>query len=349
MRLLFVYYLLKDGGSAQDIRSYAKTARALGHEVAVYGPDSIPSPKFSRDVASADAAIFVFEWTMSLLHGDHLDWVRLISKVPRRRRVVIDCDGRYNDPICVDGDYNNREKEAGRRWREICDSVSDKICQPALRPSHPNVQPFLFHAYDPKWEVPFDFSRRKEFGMVYVGHSKFRWKPLERVLAAIEPVRDWVGRLRLVGHGWDRLPRCVGSLETADVYFSDAAYLRKLKVEIVKPVPYQQVIPYMSRSTLSPVLYRPLFRHLGFVTCRTFETPAAATTPLLDLDKQYVAEIYGNDATELVFDSQGSAKIEDILRRPKYYARIVHKMRRHLARNHAYEQRLQQLIGIAMS
>ena len=55
------------------------------------------------------------------------------------------------------------------------------------------------------------------------------------------------------------------------------------------PVPYPQVIATMSRGVFNPVVYRPLFEHLGFVTCRTFETPAAGTIPLFLLEPDYVA------------------------------------------------------------
>ena len=86
------------------------------------------------------------------------------------------------------------DAEASRRWTEICDALSDKICQPTLHPLRSNVRPFLFYAYNPLWERPLDFSA-KEFDMLYVGHSKFRWAPMERVLRAIEPIRDRVGRI----------------------------------------------------------------------------------------------------------------------------------------------------------
>ena len=67
------------------------------------------------------------------------------------------------------------------------------------------MRPFLFHIYDPTWEAPLDFAA-KEFGMVYVGHTKFRWHGMSQVLRALEPVRDRVGRVALVGEGWDRPP-----------------------------------------------------------------------------------------------------------------------------------------------
>src|SRR6516165_1419732 len=125
MRLMFVHYLFEDRGSAQDVHHFAQTARELGHEVALYGPPNSRSPfNYSLDMASADAVIFVVEWTTDLQFGDHLDWVRLVARVPRRRRVVIDCDGKYNGAIGVLGDYNHARGEASRRWIELCDALS---------------------------------------------------------------------------------------------------------------------------------------------------------------------------------------------------------------------------------
>src|SRR5262249_14004153 len=110
MRLMLVYYIAEDAGSAQDIHHYARAARELGHEVVLYGPpNALPSFPFSMDVASCDAVIFIFEWTTQMRFGDRLDLARLVSRVPRGRRVVIDCDGAYNDPIVVGGDYNHRD------------------------------------------------------------------------------------------------------------------------------------------------------------------------------------------------------------------------------------------------
>jgi hypothetical protein len=232
---------------------------------------------------------------------------------------------------------------------EVCDSLSDKVCQPTLHPLRPNVRSFLFHAYSPSWERPLD-GTPKEYGMVYVGHSKFRWGPMERVLRAIEPVREWVGRLAIVGHGWDAMPWWAPRMQIEDYYFTDKAYLEKMGVEIVPPIPFEQVIPWMSKAKFSPVIYRPLFTHLRLVTCRTFETPAADTIPLLGLDEEYVQEIYGERALELVLpDERPEEKILDMVDRPSYYAEIVRGVRRHLAEQHSYAARLRQLLAIVES
>ena len=90
------------------------------------------------------------------------------------------------------------------------------------------------------------------------------------------------------------------------------------------PIPYPQVPATMSKGVFNPVMYRPLFECLGMVTCRTFETPAAGTIPLFLLDRDYVREIYGERALELVLDDESAhEKILDVLERPEHYADIV--------------------------
>src|SRR5262245_32245725 len=233
MRLMFVHHVLEDRGSAQDIYNYAQIARVLGHEVALYGPPNVESAfNYSLDMGSADAVIFIFEWTTNLQHGDNLDFLRLVGKVPRRRRIVIDCDGKYNDAISVVGDVNHTDAAASRRWVEVCDSLSDKICQPTLHPLRPNVRPFFFHAYSPAWEQPLD-PRGKDFGMFYVGNNWFRWRGLKRVLQAVEPIRDRLGRIGLVGQGWDAPAPWAKPLLPEDAYRTDPAYLERLGVEVM--------------------------------------------------------------------------------------------------------------------
>lgn len=349
MRLMFVYYVMDDAGSAQDIRNYARVARELGHEIVVYGPPRPGSPfEFSLDVDGADALVFIFEWTTELRDGDGLDLVRLVGRVPRDRRVVIDCDGAYNERLRVDGDYNHRDDAASRAWRDVCESLADKICQPTLSPAQENVRTFFFHGYDPAWEVEVDF-RSKEFGMVYVGHSKFRWGPMERVLRAVELIRDRVGRVALVGHGWDELPPWAGPMQIEDFYYADRGYLERIGVEIAPPIPFHQVIPWMSRAVFNPVVYRPLFERLGFVTCRTFETPAASTIPLFAQNAEYVTGIYGEAARELLLGDAPTERILDVLERPEHYAAAVRGVRAHLAARHSYAARLQELARIVES
>jgi hypothetical protein len=347
MRLMFVHYVYEDRGSAQDLHHFALVARALGHEVALYGP---PNPKssfnYSLDMASADAVIFIVEWTTDLQFGGRLDWLRLVARVPRRRRVVIDCDGKYNDQISVIGDYNHPEAAAARRWIEVCDGLSDKVYQPTLHPLRPNVGTHFFHAYNPGWEVPLDF-RGKEYDVFYVGNNWFRWRGFQKLFSVIEPVRGQVGRIGLVGQGWGSTAPWANPSISSDAYYSDPDYLRKLAIEAMPPVHFHEVIAQMSRGVIHPVIYRPLFTQLQLVTCRTFETFAANTIPLFGPDEEYVAEFYGEPALELVLPAEGGErKVLDMLRRPDHYAGVVRAVRRHLAAKHSYAARLRELIDI---
>jgi hypothetical protein len=354
MRLMFAYHVLTlqagTVGSARDIHQYAQAARALGHELVVYGPPDPGSPfTYSLDVESVDALVFVFEWTTELRNDDQLDYARFVARVPRARRVVIDCDGAYNDVLTVDGDCNHRDPAASVKWTAICDSLTDKICQPTLHPIRANVRPFMFYGYSPA-AMPPARNGSKEFGMVYVGHSKYRWRPMERVLRAAESNADLVGRIAFVGHGWDELPPWATSMQMEDAFYTDQAYLRKLKVEIVPPVRFEEVVPWMSRGVFSPVLLRPTFKQLHFVTPRFFETLSANTIPLFDVDPPLVRDLYGECGAELLLPLEHpEQKVLDVFQRTDYFAAVVDAVRRHLSAQHTHLRRLQELIRIVES
>src|SRR2546427_6286608 len=174
--------------------------------------------------------------------------------------------------------------------------------------------------------------------MIYLGNSKFRWRPMQRVLQALEPIREQVGRIALVGHGWDSLPPWAAYMRMEDAYYTDVPYLRKLDIEVLPPVPFNQVIGWMSKAIFNPVLSRPTFRHLRLVTPRFFETPAANTIPLFGLEEAYVQEIYGECALELVLmGDHAQEKILDVVRWPEHYADIVMGIRQQRSEEHTSE------------
>jgi hypothetical protein len=142
------------------------------------------------------------------------------------------------------------------------------------------------------------------------------------------------------------MPSWVESPLRERAYFTDPEYLRQLGVEVMPPVPVEKVISTMSGAVLNPVLLRPIFEELGLVTCRTFETPAANTIPLFAQDPNWVKQIYGERAVELVLGDRPTEQIRDVLDRPEYYADIVRDIRRHLAVHHSYAARIQELVRI---
>src|SRR5215212_3223836 len=140
---MFVYYAFEDQGSGLVIQGYSEAARALGHEVVVYGRDNPRIPlEYSLDVACVDAVIFIFEWTTDLREADLLDLARIVASVPRERRVILDGDGNFNNVIRVGDDYNHRDDASSKAWLEICRTLTDKICQPTLHPLRDEVVPF---------------------------------------------------------------------------------------------------------------------------------------------------------------------------------------------------------------
>jgi hypothetical protein len=350
MRLMFVYWPVGDAGSAQTIAHYCRAATALGHEAALFAPNgSVAGIPCSLDIDTADAAIFPLEWNIYLHNNEPLDLETPVRRIPRERRVVIDCDGMYADVTRAAEDYNHPDDCGSRLRTELYDSIADKIVQPTFHPRRPNVGTFFFHAYHSGWERPLDF-RRKEYGMFYVGSNWFRWRALRRVLEVIEPIRERVGRIGLAGHNWTEQPWGADEALRNAAYYTDPPYLHRMGVELMRPVPYADVIPTMSRAVFNPVLIRPLFSALGLVTVRTFETPASNTIPLLVQDAAYVAEIYGDEAVALILPEQDPvAKVLDIVERPERYAPIVEGMRRHLREMHSFEARVKQLVEIVRS
>ena len=103
------------------MHNYTEVAPALGHDVKLYGPPAPGSFDYSLQVDRADAVVFIFEWTTALQYGDGLDLAHLVATVPRERRVVIDCDGKYNDAVTVAGDANHADAAASTHWVQVCD------------------------------------------------------------------------------------------------------------------------------------------------------------------------------------------------------------------------------------
>src|SRR4029077_11622868 len=124
---------------------------------------------------------------------------------------------------------------------------------------------------------------------------------------------------------WAAMPWWGQSPLREQAYFTDPDYLQRMGIELREPIRVEQVVPTMGTAVFNPVLIRPLFDHLGLVTCRTFETPAASTIPLFAQDAEYIRAVYGEQATDLVLrdNDAASEQIVDVLRRPAEYVEIV--------------------------
>ena len=216
--------------------------------------------------------------------------------------MVVDLWGRFNDTIRLDHDFNHLEKldgHLGWEWEDAIQAVSGTILQPTLAPLRPNVRSFLFHGYDPGSVArPYETAREaaaawsaagpaeKPYGVMYVGSNWQRWDQVRRFLEQYGPARGEVGQACLVGWDWGQRPdwavqKGIMGIDT------DPALLAELDVEVRHGVRFDEVTGLLGKARFAPVFHRPLFRHLGFVTNRTFETFYADALPVLMLPARF--------------------------------------------------------------
>ena len=242
---------------------------------------------------------------------------------------------------------------------EVYKAVSDTILQPAFAPLRTDVRSFLFHGYDAgsvakRYETAQDAAAawraagptEKPYGVMYVGSNWQRWDQVRRFLEQYGRVRGEVGRACLVGWDWGARPDWAVQYGIMGID-TDPALLAELDVEVSHGVRFDEVIGLLGKALFTPVFHRPLFRHLGFVTNRTFETFYADSLPVLMLPRDFVAAVYGDAALKLVPGGDVAAHLTDALNKPEIYWDAVLQTRGHLALHHSYAQRFQELGKLA--
>ena len=155
MKLMFVYWAWADQGSGNVIQGYTRCCPGSWPRSGRVRPARIPTIplNYSLDVASADAVVFIFEWTTQLQHGDQLDLRSLGGRVPaiaardHRRRWQLQRS--HHRRRRLQPQRPERPRPLGRR---SATALADKIYQPTLHPRRPNVGSFLFYAYNPAWD-----------------------------------------------------------------------------------------------------------------------------------------------------------------------------------------------------
>jgi len=358
MNILFVSKVSASARSVFAISKYIEVGRARGHQVAVFGEQTSEPPLFpyTLDAKAFDFAIFVVYEPWDFPDMPYL--AQLLDNVPKERRVIVDCCGRYNDTVRVEHDFNHLEKmdrHQGWEWVEGFDAVSNTILQPSFKPLRGNVRSFLWHAFDPASVAkPYGSAQEavhawgnghgtgKRYGMTYLGHNWQRWTQLRPLLEGLEPLSSELGPIALAGADWEKRPEWAAQLgiEGVDV---DPGLLARLGVETRPPLPFQEMIGFLSDGKLSPVVHRPLFNSLGLMTNRAFATFSADTIPLLMIPEELIESVYGPAARLLRVGPDFTEDVARILRDPMPYWSAVLDTRRHLAEHHTFQHRLQQL------
>jgi hypothetical protein len=356
MRLLLVASVDPWTRSVASAHRFLAAGRALGHEVMVFGEQNhqLPDLPATTDLKDVDCALFLIQVAWDLPDMPHL--ARLLDGVPRERRVAIDVWGRFNDTIRLEHDFNHLEKldgHAGWEWEEAFAAISDTILQPTLAPLRPTVRSFLFHGYDQaSLAAPHRTAHEavaawasKEYGAAYVGSNWQRWEQVRRFIEAFAPFRQKAGTMCLAGWDWSARPDWAVKMGMMGID-TDPALIARLAVEVRDGVRFDEVVGLLSRARFAPVIHRPLFRHLGLVTNRTFETFLADAVPVLMLPRDFVKAIYGEAALALVPGDDLASFLDAALSRPQQIWDAVLETRAHLAKHHSYAQRVRELEGL---
>ena len=353
MKLLLVNAVDPWTRSVSTVHGYVAAGRVLGHDIAIYGEPhpELPSLPFTTDLRGVDAALFVIQVPTDFPDMPHL--ARVLDGLPRERRLVVDLWGRCNDTIRLEHDFNHLEKldgHLGWEWEDALRAVSDTILQPTLAPIRPQIGSFLLHGYDPGSVArPHKTAREaaaawreKPYGMMYVGSNWQRWTQVRGFLERYAPVRSKIGPACLVGWDWGERPdwAVYNAIMGVD---TDPAFLAELDVEIRHGVRFDTVVALLGQARFAPVFHRPLFRHLGYVTNRTFETFYADAVPVLMLPREFVASVYGSAALALVPGDDVAAHLTDVMNRTEVYWEAVLQTRSHLGRHHSYAKRFEEL------
>ena len=361
MKLLLVNTVDPWTRSVSTLHKWIAAGKKLGHDVAIYcyPHPELPNLPFTIDPAGADLALFVIQLPSDFPDMPYL--ARILDGIPRERRVVLDLWGRFNETIRLEHDFNHLEKldgHLGWEWEDAYRAVSDTVLQPSLVPVRSNARSFLFHGFDPAAVAkPYKNAREaaaawsaagkeeKPYGVMYIGSNWHRWDQVRKFLEQYGKVRKKVGRACLVGWDWDVRPGWAVHIGIMGVN-TDAKFLKQLDVEVRPGVRFKEVVGLLGKARFAPVIHRPLFRHLGFVTNRTFETFYADTMPVLMLPRDFVKAIYGEAALKLVPGDNVGAHLTDALAKPEPYWEAVLETRAHLAAHHSYERRFQELIDL---
>ena len=350
MKILFVMDRRVNAGSIHAVANHIRAGDDLGHSIALYGREdpAFPDVRCSTDVGAFDYVVFVVESWRQWMSA--LRMPAILECIPRWRRAIVDADGMYNQTISVDGyDRNHVNEYARAEWLAHYDLITDKILQPTFEPREPRVLGVPFYGYDPAAQLSAAASPPKRLDILHVGHNWWRWREVSTaLLPAIEQIRAHLDGICFAGSWWDAAPAGASDPHLRPAFGVDPAWFQRLGIQVRPPVPYTEVVRLMSMGRINIMTQRPLFRRLKFFTSKFFEIFCADTIPLVVLDPDHAAAVYGPAGRDLALhgpQDRIAEKLRDALERPRTYRAIVQEVRCHLAAHHSYRHRVQELVA----
>ena len=344
-KVAFVANFQYNCGSSNTILGYYQAGKKLGYDIRVsefgYIDNIIRStvPVANRQW-QPDLFVIVYE---SYPFLSKMDIEQIQNFIPRKKRVLVDPDGKYLPPLSTENDTSHPTKDSYKYWSNLYDSLSDVILLPFLKGnvSRDNVHSFLYFGIDNTFS---DFNKiKKDFDLVYVGNNWYRWKDIVALISGISSIRKLVKNVALVGMYWDGKAKKGNEKAT----YSNFEYLKKNNIKIYKSAAYGQVEKTMSKGLLNPVFVRPILNKLNLITPRMFETFAANTIPLLPNYFKNAPHLYGVGVEKLFLSDNPAERIVTIFKNYNKYKELVLKIRNKITSRHSYETRLKELLSFA--
>jgi glycosyltransferase involved in cell wall biosynthesis len=344
LRIAFVGRFYWHNGSSHALLGYVRAGRKLNYDVRVSAL-GVFDEVVGRNLPVADAdwkpdvMAFVFEERFLREKG----FEAAERLVPRSRRLVIDPDGKYFEPVTAGTDTNHPTADSRAVWSADFERLSDTILQPRLGPGVRGTESFLYFGVDRHREHQASDrgNGHTDYDLVYVGSNWYRWHDIVWLLGGLAPVRQSLGRMAVFGRYWSGEP--LNGYE--EFTSSSPEYLRAHGVETHDSVPFDAVESTMAKGRLNPILVRPILNELNLVTPRMFETFAAGTVPILPPYMRHAPALYGAEVAPLCLPDDPGDAVVSILDDYDQYRQLAEDIRAKLARDHNYEKRLEQLLG----
>ena len=351
MKLLAITEFNSNIKSIATLAGYSKFAKKCGHKFSIYGNNNNSNKvfHFSKNFEKYDFLLFIIHNPNDL--PGLPDLANILDNTTKKQRVVIDCVGYYNKTIRVGSDFNHLEKLDGHQgweWIDAIKSISNTILQPTIEPLQKDVSSFLFHGFNHYLIVNssnnFNIKKWKtrKNGIVFSGHNWQKWTQISKLLIETQVVMKKIGFPLLTGYNWDQRPSWAIDKGLMGAYV-DSKLMKKLNVSIKFPIQYDKVIKQASKGKFTPIIHRPLFNRLNFITNRTFESFCMDTIPIILYKPKLAKYLYGDSSKMLIPGNDIHKFISNVLSNPKLYWDIVIDIRDYLIKKHTFEQRYSEL------
>src|SRR2546422_11599908 len=169
MKILFVREKRVNAGTIHAVANYTGAGDDFGLSIALYGRQdpNFPRLRFSTEASAFDYVVFIIESRLQWMSGLRLP--RILSRVSRGRRAILDAHGMYNPTIAVEGYDRNHANERERLvWLTTFDYLADKILQPTPVPCQQGVIALAFYGDDTASQIRGDAAPPQCFDILHV-------------------------------------------------------------------------------------------------------------------------------------------------------------------------------------